>query len=96
MTELVEISILGKSYQVACKDEEMKSELLLAAHELNERMQKIRRSGSVVGQERIAVMTALNLCHELQTSKKNGTVSEGDELQILERMSEKINAILDE
>ena len=60
----VAIRILDKDYHIACPAEE-KAELLQSADFLNGRMREIRESGKVSGSERIAVMTALNLAHDL-------------------------------
>lgn len=66
----VSVEILDKDYQIACPaDEELALER--AARELDARMRTIRTSGSVIGVERIAVMAALNLCHELQATRDN-------------------------
>jgi len=59
----VSVRIMDKEYVVACPYEE-RSALLDAAEFLNARMREIRDSGKVVGLDRIAVMTALNLAHE--------------------------------
>lgn len=58
------VSILGKEYQVACPAEQH-AELLLSARYLDEQMRAIRATGKVIGLERIAVMAALNIAHEL-------------------------------
>lgn len=60
----VTVQILEKQYLVACKDEE-RDELLASAELLNSKMREIRDSGKVIGVDRIAVMAALNLAHEL-------------------------------
>ena len=59
----VTIQILDKDYTVACPPDE-KEELLESAQLLNERMREVRDSGKVLGAERMAVMTALNVIHE--------------------------------
>ncbi|MEM1141940.1 MAG: cell division protein ZapA [Pseudomonadota bacterium] len=58
------VSILDKEYQVACPPEQQ-AELLLSAKHLDEQMRSIRSHGKVIGLERIAVMAALNISHEL-------------------------------
>lgn len=68
------INILGKDYQIACPSEE-RDALSHAAEELDKRMRTTRNTGNIIGLERIAVMTALNLCHELHKIKNNGTPS---------------------
>ena len=60
----VTVRILEKEYQVSCPAEE-RDALIDSAAFLNKRMREIRDSGKVVGLERIAVMTALNLANEL-------------------------------
>jgi cell division protein ZapA len=60
----VTVQILDKEYRVSCPEEE-RAALIASAHFLNTRMQEIRGSGKVVGSDRIAVMAALNLTHEL-------------------------------
>ncbi len=59
----VSVRIMEKEYVVACPYEE-RSALLDAAEFLNGRMRDVRDSGKVVGHDRIAVITALNLAHE--------------------------------
>lgn len=60
----VTVRILDKEYQVACPDEE-RAALLESAALLNRKMLEIRESGKVVGLDRVAVMAALNLSHEI-------------------------------
>jgi cell division protein ZapA len=60
----VEVKILDKEYLVACPAEEQEA-LIRAARHLDSKMREIRNSGKVFGTERIAVMAALNMTHEL-------------------------------
>ena len=60
------ISVMQKEFQVACPEGEEES-LLRAARDLSEQMEAIRSSGKVVGMDRIAIMAALNMSHELLT-----------------------------
>ncbi|MFV1972915.1 MAG: cell division protein ZapA [Thiohalobacterales bacterium] len=62
--EAIKVSILDKEYLVACPEDE-KDALQASAQYLNDKMLDIRESGKVVGIDRIAVMTALNLAHEV-------------------------------
>ncbi len=63
------VSILDKEYRVACPSHE-KDDLKASAELLNTRLEKIRQTGSVLGTERIAVMAALNLSHEVVTGEQ--------------------------
>ncbi len=70
-TAQVSVRILGKEYQVSCPMEQ-RAELLVSAELLNQHMRDIRDSGKVVGLDRIAVMAALNLAHELLGARGKG------------------------
>lgn len=60
----VSVTILDKEYQVVCPKEE-ETALIISANYLDKQMRSIRESGKVIGLERIAVMAALNISHEL-------------------------------
>ena len=59
---------MDKEYRVACPADEQES-LRASATFLNEKLNEIRRKGSIIGSERIAIMVALNLAHELLNSQ---------------------------
>ena len=89
-TETVSVHILDKDYQVACPEEEREA-LARAALELDLRMKTIRQSGTVIGVERIAVMAALNLAHEmLNIQDKEDEQSQ----ELLAEMCERVENIL--
>jgi cell division protein ZapA len=58
------ITIMDKDYRVSCPAEEQAS-LKASAEFLNQKLNEIRNRGSIIGTERIAIMAALNLAHEL-------------------------------
>lgn len=89
----VNIRILDKDYQVACPEEEREA-LLEAAQSLNERMKAIRDGGKVVGVDRIAVMAALNMAHEL-IEQQAGRGAGADELnQQIQQLQDKVEGAL--
>ncbi len=55
-----------------CAPEE-KEVLLESANLVNKKMEEIRKSSSIIGLERIAVMTALNLAHDVIDGKNSNT-----------------------
>ena len=59
----VTVQILDKEYSIICPQEE-RSNLVSAARYLD-KMREIRSSGKVIGADRIAVMAALNITHDL-------------------------------
>jgi cell division protein ZapA len=58
------IKVLEKEYRVACPSDEKKY-LQASAKMLNEKLNEIKAKGSVIGTERIAVMAALNMSHDV-------------------------------
>ncbi|HTN31233.1 MAG TPA: cell division protein ZapA [Pseudomonas sp.] len=61
----VTVTILDKEYCIACPGD-ARASLESAARFLDGKMREIRLSGKVIGSERVAVMAALNLAHDLQ------------------------------
>jgi len=95
MTSPVSVSILGKEYQVACPPEQ-KAGLIASAELLHNNMEDIRSSGKIIGLDRIAVMAALNLAHELlnlQSEDVNGLDGINHNMML---MKDKISHFLDE
>jgi cell division protein ZapA len=74
---------------VSCTDEERPG-LINAVNFLDKKMRDIRDNGKVVGAERIAIMTALNLAHELLNSK-SGSVDVGDIKRRVTQMQDQID-----
>ena len=92
--ETVFVKILDKEYQVACPREERQA-LVESAQLLDERMKAIRGTGAVIGLERIAVMAALNLSHELLQAKSSSASTGGSANQSdLLRLNEKLDRSL--
>ena len=65
----VAVNILDKEYLISCNDEE-REQLHTAVTFLNMKMKEVKDSGKVIGSERVAVMTALNISHELLAYKR--------------------------
>ena len=63
----INISILDKEYKIACPSGEQ-SALLASAEYLDGKMREVRDGGNIIGSEKIAVITALNIAHELLNS----------------------------
>lgn len=57
------ISLMGREFRVACPEGEEK-QLLASVDYLNRKLREVRDTGKVVGNERIAIMAALNIAHE--------------------------------
>lgn len=68
MSEPVTVRILDREYTVGVGEDERVS-LASAARMLDARMRELRGGNKLVAPDRLAVLTALNLAHELQQSK---------------------------
>ena len=64
-TVTLDVSLLGRVFKVACKAEEQ-VELQEAVLLLEQRMREIREASKTSSIERVAVMAALNLAHDVQ------------------------------
>jgi cell division protein ZapA len=67
----ITISLLGREFRVGCPEGEEK-QLLASVDYLNRKMKEVRDTGKVVGNERIAIMAALNIAHEHMSSPGKG------------------------
>ncbi len=69
--QAVTVDIMGRELKIACTEDEREG-LLTAVSYLDKKMSAIRDTGKVVGLERIAIMAALNIAHELLTAQSGG------------------------
>jgi cell division protein ZapA len=92
----LDVAIMGRAYKVACSDEE-RDDLLAAVAMLDRKMNEIKSIGKVASAERIAVMAALNMAHELLQSKGASTRNTSDvDLDSMRRRMNSMQAVLDE
>lgn len=75
------IEILGRPYQIRCDESEIES-LLGAAEFLEEKMKSLRRSGQIISGDRIAVIAALNMAHDLLVLKWKTNLAEQKLIQL--------------
>jgi cell division protein ZapA len=69
VSEPVNVKILDREFTVGVEPDERES-LMAAAHLLDARMREIRGSNRMAALDRVAVLTALNLAHELLQLKQ--------------------------
>ena len=89
-TKTLEIKLLDRELRVACPEEE-RGELLDAVAYLDKRMREIRDAGKIVSVERIALMAALNITHELLSTK----IGRGFDLADFKRRMDSMQAAID-
>lgn len=86
----LQINVMGREFRVACPEDEQKG-LLEAVDYLNKKMTGIRDNGKVIGLERIAIMAALNIAHELLSTQVGGF-----DIAELKRRMESMETLLDQ
>jgi len=87
----LQINVMGREFRVACPENEQKG-LLEAVDYLNKKMNEIRDAGKIVGLERIAIMAALNIAHELLSTKVGG----GFDIAEIKRRMAHMETVLDQ
>jgi cell division protein ZapA len=70
----VVINVMGREFRVAAPEGEEK-QLVASVDYLNRKMREIKDTGKVVGNERIAIMAALNIAHEFLSSEAGKAVA---------------------
>ena len=88
--EMLDIRLLGKEYSIACKSEERES-LIEAVRYLEDKLDELARRTSASG-EKLSLMTALNIAHELLQSQN----AEGFDIGNVKRRIGTVNRKLDE
>ena len=92
----LDVSLMGRNYKVSCSDEE-REDLLACVSLLDRKMSEIKNAGKVASAERIAVMVALNMAHELLQSRGSPSgAASGVDLEAMRRRMHVMQAVLDE
>jgi len=89
----ISISILGRDYQIACPPEE-EDALRRAARHLDQQMEDLRRRGASLGYDKIAVLAALNISHELLKRSRDVNSIESDAQREIKLLERKIDTVL--
>lgn len=89
----LDVTILDREFRVACPDDE-RDELLDAVAYLDKNMREIRDAGKITSVERIAIMAALNIAHELLTMRLGGGFDMADFKRRMSSMQASIDTVL--
>jgi cell division protein ZapA len=89
----IEISILGRNYKIACEEGEREA-LMEAVAFLDAKMGEIKKAGKVSGTDRIAVMAALNIAHELLNLKLGNGFDIGQAKRRISSIEAKLDAAI--
>lgn len=92
--EVVSIHILDREYTVGVEPGEQDS-LRAAAKLLDTRMRDVRGANRMAAVDRVAVLAALNLAHELQQIRNETANRERELARTLGELQRKLDALLD-
>ena len=93
-SEPVSIRVLDREYTVGVSDAERDS-LTSAARMLDARMRELRGTNKMVAPDRLAVLTALNLAHELQQRDAVSQArSDGDLFKLIDAANARLDGLL--
>jgi len=92
-TEPVSVRVLDREYTVGVQPEE-RDGLLAAARLLDSRMREIRGGNRMVAADRLAVLAALNLAHELQQLRLAHDEQQRELAVTLETLNRRLDGLL--
>ncbi len=87
------IRILEKEYQIACKEEE-RDDLMKATRFLETKLGEIAGQGKIIGSERAAIMAALNISYEMIRSQ-DAINNQSRHEKRLEKLQDDVRGVLD-
>jgi cell division protein ZapA len=91
----VSITVMNKTYKVKCPTEKI-SELRESAQYLDNKMHEVSQSGKLLSVDRVAVIAALNIVHELLLQKKQTNNYIDTMSQRIQDLQNKIEAALEQ
>ena len=93
-SEAVSIRVLDREYTVGVEPEERDS-LIAAARMLDAKMRDVRGANRMAAVDRVAVLAALNLAHELQQLRDDSGRRDREVARTIDEMQRKLDALLD-
>ena len=94
MSEPVNVRILDREFTVGVEPAERES-LVAAATLLDARMREVRGSNRMAALDRVAVLTALNLAHELLQLRTQNEHRDGALARTLGELNRKLDGLFD-
>ena len=96
-SETINVYIFDKDYQVSCPADEVQA-LRDSAFYLDQKMREIKKSGSVLGLDRLAVMAALNITNDflsVDREHQNSQLSLVDNHEVLKHSEQRVDALIE-
>ena len=92
--EAVSVRLLDREYTVGVVPDERES-LMAVAKLLDSRMRDVRGSNRMAAVDRVAVLAALNLAHELQQLRTEGEQRDREMARLIEDLQRKLDGLID-
>ena len=93
-SEPVNVRILDREYTVGCEPDE-RDDLLAAAKLLDAKMREIRGGNRMAALDRVAVLAALNLAHELQAARTEGSRRDREMSRTVDAMQRRLDDLFE-
>lgn len=93
-TEAVSIHVLDREYTVGVEPGERDS-LVAAARVLDAKMREVRGANRMAAVDRVAVLAALNLAHELEQLRDHSDRRDRELARTLDDLQRKLDALLE-
>ena len=93
-SEPVNVRILDREYTVGVGSGEIDG-LMAAARLLDARMREVRGANRMAAIDRVAVLAALNLAHELEQSRRDAELRDRELASAVSALQAKLDALLD-
>ena len=93
-SEPVSVHILDREYTVGVEEGE-RSSLMAAAKLLDTKMREVRGGNRMAAVDRVAVLAALNLAHELQQLRDQAGVREREIARVIDDLNHRLDRALE-
>lgn len=94
ISEPVNVRILDREYTVGVSPDE-RDGLMAAARVLDGKMREVRGANRMAAVDRVAVLAALNLAHELQQLREDSEKRDRELARTLHELQHKLDGLLD-
>ncbi|WP_101925722.1 MULTISPECIES: cell division protein ZapA [Luteimonas] len=92
--EAVSVHVLDREYTVGVSADERES-LMAAAQVLDRQMREIRGANRMAAVDRVAVLAALNLAHELQLLRNERAAGDREIAETLSTLHRRLDGLID-
>ncbi|MBU6459371.1 MAG: cell division protein ZapA [Proteobacteria bacterium] len=89
------VLVMGREFRISCPENEREA-LLASVDMLNSRMLDIKKAGGVPGNERVAILAALQIAHEFYSRKVSKSLDVAEIQSKIKAMQGNLDSVIDE